>query len=133
MKKFIKSQIDSFNKKTYKKSDLLKNNVSGNLLKIEIKNNKMIYDKKILENNRLNRKNDIIIILQKMLDKYQVRDTILLLTFVDGYLWKEDIPVFNFIVPIGKQGLIFPNFDIYNYSIKDKTYNFDEIKNVIQK
>jgi hypothetical protein len=37
MKKFIKSQIDSFNGKTYKKIDLLKKNNTF-LLKIQIKN-----------------------------------------------------------------------------------------------
>ena len=80
MKKFIKSQIDSYNGKTYKKSDLLKIN-ENILLKIEIKNNIMIYNKKILENDWSNRKNNIVIILQKMLEKYKIKDTIVLLNF----------------------------------------------------
>ena len=139
MNKFIKSQIDSFNKKTYKKSDLLKSNLLENLpmlFKIQIKNNKIIYDKTVLEgslNEGLNRKKKMIYILQKMLDKYKVRDTVLLITFVDGYFWKEDIPVFNIALPIGFQGLIFPNFDIYTFSVEGKEYNYDEIKNIIQK
>ena len=82
MKKFIKSQIDSFDKKKYKKIDLLKKNNTV-LLKIQIKNNKLIYDKKILENDWSNRKKNIINILEKMLDKYKVQDTILLLNYLD--------------------------------------------------
>ena len=135
MKKFIKSQIDSFNKKTYKKYDLLKSNLLENapmLFKIEIKNNKMIYDKKLVENDFINRKKQIINILQKMLDKYKIQNTILILTNVDGYFWKEDIPVFNFAVPTGCQGLIFPNFDIYDFLIDSTEYNYDQMKNLIQ-
>jgi len=67
-----------------------------------------------------------------MLDKYKVTDTILIINYSDGYFWYVDIPVFNFALPIGCQGLIFPNFDIYNFSIGDKNYNFDEMKNIIQ-
>jgi hypothetical protein len=102
------------------------------LYKIQIKNNKMIYDKKNIENDFINRKSQIINILQKMLDKYKVKDTILIFNIVDGFFFKVDIPVFNFSLPIGIQGLIFPNFDIYDFPIYDKKYNFDEMKNIIQ-
>jgi hypothetical protein len=141
MKKFIKSQIDSFDKKKYKKSDLLKSNIIEDypmLFKIEIKNNKMIYDTKIVQNVFINikegidRKERLINILQKMLDKYKVKDTVLLLSYVDGYFWKKDIPVFNYAVPIGKKGLIFPNFDILDFKEDGKLYDFDEIKNKIE-
>jgi hypothetical protein len=141
MKKFIKSQIDSFNGKTYKKSDLLKKNLLINapmLFKLQIKDNKIIYDKNVVENvfinkkEKIDRKLRIINILQKMLDKYKVKDTVLILTFVDGYFWKDNIPVFNFALPIGCQGLIYPNFDILDFITDDKEYNFDEIKNKIQ-
>jgi hypothetical protein len=136
MKKFIKSQIDSFNGKIYKKSDLLKKKLLEfipYLIKIKIKNNKLIYDKKIFDNDWANRRKYIVNILQKMLDKYKVKDTVLIINYTDGYFWYVDIPVFNFALPIGCQGLIFPNFDIYNFSIEDKNYNFDEMKNIIQK
>ena len=142
MKKFIKSQIDSFDKKTYKKADLLKSSLLKNapmLFKIQIKNNKMFYDKQIVENVFINKKEGVdrklrlIYILQKMLDKYKVNDTVLILSYVDGYFWKEDIPVFNYSVPIGSQGLIFPNFDIFDFIIDNKKYDFDEIKKDIQK
>jgi hypothetical protein len=77
----------------------------------------------------------MINILQKMLDKYQVKDTILLLNYLDGYFYREDIPVFNYSLPIGDEtmikGLIFPNFDICDYITKNKKYNFDEIKDKI--
>jgi hypothetical protein len=143
MKKFIKSQIDSYNGKTYKKSDLLKNikihQVNPSLIMIKIKNNKIIYDKSLFEGfhtyfeEGLKRKKRIINILEKMLDKYKIQDTILIINYADGYNWKNDLPIFNFTVPIGKQGLIFPNFDIYDFSIEEKLYNFDEMKNIIQK
>jgi hypothetical protein len=137
MKKFIKSQIDSFNGKKYKQNDLLENkNLSSfiSLYKIQIKDNKIIYDKKKIYNyDWQKRKKNVIIILQKMLDKYKVKDTVLIMNHFDGYFWKADIPVFNFIVPIGCQGLIFPNFDIFDFKIEDKEYNFDEMKNIIQK
>ena len=141
MKKFIKSQIDSFNKKTYKKSDLLKSDLLKDapmLFKIEIKNNKMIYDTKIVENvfidikEGVDRKHRIINILQKMLDKYNVKDTVLILSFVDGYFWKIDIPVFNFSVPIGCKGLIFPNFDMLDFKEDGTVYDFDGIKKKIE-
>ena len=132
MKKFIKTQIDSFNGKTYKKINLLENN-NNVLLKIQIKNNNLIYDKKVLQNDLFNRKKNIIIILLKMLEKYKVKDTILLLNYLDGYFYKEDAPVFNFSIPIGEciKGLIFPNFDICDCIIKKKLYDFDEIKDKI--
>ena len=132
MKKFIKTQIDSFNGKIYKKIDLLNKNNTV-LLKIQIINNQLIYDKKILKNDWSNRKKNIIIILLKMLEKYKVKDTILFLNFLDGYFYREDIPVFNFSIPIGEcgNGLIFPNFDIYDYIIKNKLYDFDELKDKI--
>jgi hypothetical protein len=142
MKKFIQSQIDSFNGKIYKKSDLLKKNLlitSPMLFKIEIKNNKIFYDKKIVDNvfinkkEKVDRKIRIINILQKMLDKYKVKDTILIICFVDGYFWRNDIPVFNFSLPVGCQGLIYPNFDILDYYVEDKKYNFDQMKNKIEK
>ena len=143
MKKFIKSQIDSYDKKTYKKIDLLKKykihlEIPALFLLI-IKNNKLIYDKTIFEgfhiyeNEGLNRKKRIINILQKMLDKYKVNDTSLIINYADGYNWKLNMPVFNFSVPIGSQGLIFPNFDIFDFEIQNKCYNFDNMKNKIQK
>ena len=143
MKKFIKSQIDSFNGEKYKKIDLLKKykihlEIPA-LFLIIIKNNKLIYDKTIFEgfhiyeNEGLNRKKRIIYILQKMLDKYTVNDTSLIINYADGYNWKFNMPVFNFAVPIGFQGLIFPNFDIFDFEIEGKRYNFDNMKNKIQK
>lgn len=138
MKKFIKSQIDSFNKNTYKKSDLLNYVFPANfdtkkIFKIQIKNNKMIYDKKLLENDLFDRKKQITTIIQKMLDKYKIQDTILMLNIVDGYVYDFDIPIFNYALPVGCTGLIFPNFDLFDFSIEDKKYNFDEMKNIIQK
>ena len=46
-----------------------------------------------------------------------------------GIFWIDDLPVFNWAIPSGKQGLIFPNFDLLNHKIKEINYNFDEIKN----
>jgi len=143
MKKFIKTQIDSFNKKTYKKSEILnKINIHQeipSLFLITIKNNKIIYNKTILEgfhiyeNEGLNRKKRIIYILEKLLEKYKLQDTCLIINYADGYNWLSQLPVFNFAVPVGCQGLIFPNFDIFDFSIENKKYNFDEMKNIIQK
>jgi hypothetical protein len=149
MKKFIKSQIDSFNGKKYKQNDFNKSNFLNNiknyknfpsLFIIKIKNNKIIYDKSILEKSYhifgsmgLKRKYEIINILQKMLDKYKVKDTTLIINYTDGYNWRFDLPVFNFSLPIGCQGLIFPNFDIFNFMFENKKYDFDEIKNKIKK
>jgi hypothetical protein len=45
----------------------------------------------------------------------------------DSFFWREDIPVFNWILPDGFNGLIFPNFDILNATIGNKEYNFDEV------
>jgi hypothetical protein len=138
MKKFIKTQIDSFNKNTYKKIDLLNYVFPANfnksmIFKIQIKNNKMIYDKKLLENDLFDRKKQSITIIQKLLDKYKIQDTILMLNLVDGYIFDLDIPIFNYALPIGCKGLIFPNFDIFDFNLDDKKYNFDEMKNIIQK
>ena len=50
-----------------------------------------------------------------MLDKYKVNDTSLIINYGDGYNYKFNMPVFNFAVPIGVQGLIFPNFDLFDF------------------
>jgi len=143
MKKFIKSQIDSYHKKTYKKIDLLKKYKIHveipSLFLIIIKNNKLIYDKTIFEGfhtyyeEGLNRKKKIIYILEKLLEKYKIQDTGLIINYADGYNWKNNLPIFNFAVPIDSQGLIFPNFDIFNFEIERKEYNFNEMKNKIEK
>ena len=52
MKKFIDSQIDSFNGQRYNKLDLLKDNLLDSapmLFKIKIENNIMIYDERIIQ------------------------------------------------------------------------------------
>ena len=47
----------------------------------------------------------------------------------DGYYWKKDIPVFNISIPLGKQGLIFINYDILRFYINSTTIkNYDQIK-----
>ena len=63
-----------------------------------------------------------------MLEKYKLNDTILLINLTDGYYWKTDIPVFSFSVAQGKQGLIFPNFDMCYFDLLKK--NFNQLKKI---
>ena len=131
MNEFIDKQILSFNNKKYNllpehKAILKKYPL---LVLIIIKDNK-IYEKKHRDtkvkyiNNRLKY---IDFIFSLFFTKYKIEDTYLFINLADGFFWREDIPVFNWILPDGFKGLIFPNFDILNATIGNKEYNFDEV------
>ena len=131
MEEFIDKQIMSFNKKKYnlitEHKEIL--NKYPFLVCVIIKGNK-IYEIKYRETkirHLYDRTNYIDIIFTYFLSKYKIEDTYLFINMSDGFFWREDIPVFNWAIPDGKNGLIFPNFDILSAHIGDKKYNFDEI------
>ena len=129
MNKFIESQINTFNSKRYNIYQNINNiKLNNNLLVIEIKENKLIID---LEDDFLCRKKNIKLIFEKLLKKYKLKDTIILIHLRDGYYWKSDLPVFNFAVPFGKKGLIFPNFDFCDFDLLQS--NYDQLKNKFKK
>lgn len=124
MNKFIDSQINIFNSKKYNIYQNINTiKLNNNLLVVEIKENKLIVN---LENDFLGRKKMINLIFEKLLKKYKLKDTIILINLRDGYYWESDLPVFNFAVPIGKKGLIFPNFDFCDFDLLES--NYDQIK-----
>ena len=133
MEEFINKQILSFNKKKYnllqEHEEILKKYPL--LLFIIIKDNK-IYEKKHRDTKILYlnaRLKYIDIIFTFFLQKYKIKDTYLFINLSDGFFWRENIPVFNWALPDGFSGLIFPNFDILNAKIGDKEYDFDEVIN----
>jgi hypothetical protein len=135
MKRFINSQIDSFNNKKYDISDY--HNILEKyplLLFIKIKNNKfeshhIQSEVKYIEQRIAGVKS----IFKLLLEIYKLPDTQMYIYVGDMYFWEEDLPVFCWSIPIGIQGLIFPNPDILNYNIKNKKYNFDKVKKKCKK
>ena len=131
MEEFIDKQIMSFNKKKYnllsKHIEIL--NKYPFLVFVIIKNNN-IYEikyKKTKIRQIYDREKKINDIFTFFLQKYNIQDTHLFINMSDCFFWREDIPVFNWVLPDGLQGLIFPDFDILNSFIDDdKEYNFDE-------
>jgi hypothetical protein len=124
---FIKEQILSFHEQKFKLNELrIKAKNNPKLLLIEIKNQKVLCEKKGID--FFDRKKRIISMLLNTLKIYKIKDTILLFNIFDSYYWKDDFPVFNFILPHGKAGLIFPTYDfIQNKFLMD--FNYDQIKN----
>ena len=124
---FIKEQILSFRTTKFSLNDLkskYKNN--HKLLLIEIKNQKVFCHRTAID--FFDRKKRIINMIENTLKKYKIKDTLLLFNIFDSYYWEGDFPVFNFILPHGKKGFIFPTYDfIQNRYLKD--FNYDEIKN----
>jgi len=133
MEKFIDKQILSFNNKKYdlmtKHQEIL--NKYPFLVFVIIKDNKIIETKyrETKIQNIYNRKKYIDIIFTFFLSKYKIKDTFLFINMSDSFFWREDIPVFNWSLPDGKSGLIFPNFDILTVVMGGKEYNFDEVIN----
>ena len=144
MEQFIDSQIKTYNNKKYNISNYEKILYKyPSLSYFEIINNiitRVIYPKSSKNDKLYNARTDNIVdILTLLLKKYSIKDTYFYMHVEDGYFWKVDldlnsiftedvIPVFNWAIPFGKQGLIFPNFDILDHN-KIKKNNFDEIKN----
>jgi hypothetical protein len=126
MNKFIQEQINSYNGKKYNIiTEAIKLKYLDTIFIVNIKNNKVNAN---IDNDMLGRKKNIILILNKMLEKYKLNDTLLLINLTDGYYWKTDIPVFSFSVAQGKKGLIFPNFDICYFDLLKK--NFNQLKKI---
>jgi hypothetical protein len=132
MNEFIHEQIDSYHGKKYKKSDLkIKDD---KIFMVEIKNNKLIYNKNFkVYPATPGRIPKIINILTLLVSKYSITDTLLLIYTADGYFWKKDIPVFNYAGPLGKQGLIFLNFDVLKFLLSDKIIDYDDVKLLCKK
>ena len=131
MDEFIDKQIASFNKKKYKllpeHMDIL--NKYPFLIFVIIKDNK-VYEKKYRDTKirtiMYDREKYVDIIFTFFLSKYKIKDTHLFINTSDGFFWRENIPVFNWALPDGFKGLIFPNFDILTAPIGKKEYDFDE-------
>jgi len=132
---FIKNQLKSFKGKKYKKKVLINEKNYGDrkkdILPIIIKDNKIInqdiknysINKKIYRGMRIR---CTLLLLNELLKRKKIKDTVLLIFHSDSYLWDKDLPTFNYAVPDGKQGLIFPNFDVIYFNYLNK--NFNEIK-----
>ena len=124
---FIEEQILSFNGKKFKLNDL-KNKYENHpkLFFIEIKDQKVLHRK--IVNDFFDRKVRIISMLKNTIKKYKIKDTIIIFHIYDSYYWEGNIPVFNFILPKGKSGFIFPTYDFIENKFL-KNFNYDEIKN----
>jgi hypothetical protein len=125
MDDFINKQIYSFKNKKYKLDNFKKYQYDQKIFFVEIKNQKLIYEKILVDS--YHKKSKIIELLKGTLEKYNLKDTILLFNIENSYYYISDIPVFNFALPDNKQGLIFPTSDFIKFSLLELDY--DEIKN----
>ncbi len=134
MQCFIKEQLNLYHDKyTYHDFNKIK---KPTVIIIQIKNNEIIHkDIKHIDNASIklnDRYVSIIKILQLLVSKYKLNDTILAINHLDGYDYDYDLPIFNFAVPLGKKGLIFLNMDLLNFYYKKNTfYTFNEVKQLI--
>lgn len=127
MNKFILNQINRFKVK-YSCKELIEKYLSiGRFFIIYIHDNiiDLRYDS---SPDFLNRKMLIIKLLKNTLAKHKINDTIIILYYADGYC-NDNTPIFNFALPDGILGLIFPHFDIIN--IKENTLN-NKINSIIK-
>lgn len=119
MNKFILNQINTFKVK-YSCKELIEKYLSiGRFFIIYIHDNiiDLRYDS---GSDFLDRKILIIKLLENTLANHKINDTIIILYYADGYC-NDNTPIFNFALPDGILGLIFPHFDIIDS--KDNTLN----------
>jgi hypothetical protein len=128
MNKFINNQVKIFNGNKFSANDLIKKYLDNYRFCIVYIHNNIIDLKYNISNDFLNRKYSIIKLLKNTVKKYKINDTIFIMYCADGYCI-DNLPVFNFALPDGIPGFIFPHFDIIN--IKGEILN-DKI-NIINK
>lgn len=119
IKEFIKTQIKSFNGKRFlrqsikDKSGKYKHN--GKFL-YEIKNNKCHPDFPLNDVKPDERRYLVYRLLVETLKHHKIKDTIIMVNVTDSYGKTPDIPCFNWAIPDGIPGLIFPHFDTIYFS-----------------
>jgi len=116
-KEFIKKQTDGFTQK-YKREDIVKfyrQHFGDNKALFEIKNGKCIPHCKIDRNNMDSRSTLVYYLLVHTAKKYKIKDTIIVINLADGY-YNGWCPCFNWAIPDGIPGFIFPHFDILYFS-----------------
>ena len=125
---FIHEQIDNYHNQKFDLRKLV-SKYNKRFFIIEIIDNKL---KQLTPRNGI-RIDEIIILLQKVLKKYKVTNTILFINLADGYYYKtNDIPVFNFSLPEGVPGMLFPEHDVINIR-PNRNYNINILHNKIIK
>jgi hypothetical protein len=120
---FIMAQINSFNGKKFSKTDILnlyKKQTNGSRHLYEIKNNKLIlYNDIDTDKTDLSIRSTLVyFLLIETLKKYTIKDTIIIINMADGYHESKSapFPCFNWALPDGIPGFIFPTFDTYYFS-----------------
>jgi hypothetical protein len=132
---FIANQIESFKGQTFSKKDifnLYKNQTEkAKFVVFEIKNNKCIPYNEIDKQDFSLRSTLVYYLLVETLKKYTVKDTIIVINIADGYYYHKSklMPCFNWALPDGIPGFIFPHFDIYHFSSHLITKNINNIIN----
>jgi hypothetical protein len=126
MKTFILNQIKLFKKKYYTR-DLINQYINNNrFLIIEIKDNKInlkyVFN---ISNDSEKRKENYINMINKTLEKYIIKDTIIIIYLADGYSYDNN-PVFNNALPDGYNGLIIPHY--YSMNIDKQRNKFKSYK-----
>lgn len=120
--KFIINQVKTFNGNKYSIQDIIKlykkMNYQGKFFLFEIKNNKCHPFNYIDKTDLASRSTLVYHLLAETLKKYTIKDTVIIINIADGYYFNESIliPCFNWALPDGIPGFIFPHFDIYHFS-----------------
>jgi hypothetical protein len=122
MNKFIDNQIKLFKIKYSTKKLINKYIDNPKYIILEIINNKINLEYA----NNSTRGELFVKIIEKTLEKYKINDTIIILHIADGYSY-DDNPIFNYALPDGKLGLIFPDFNFIKYNLVG---TFDDNKNL---
>ena len=129
MDTFIKNQIQSFKNNKFDLEDLIKKYIDNNrFIILKIVNNKLDL-KYIKHNDILQRRSLFIKTMEKTLENYKIKDSIIILYSCDGYSYNND-PILNYALPDNKLGFIFPAFDFikwdnYNYTFNNVKKSFE--------
>ena len=128
MDAFIQRQISSFGGRRFARPDALDMRKYPNFVRIRIRDNRMEADPVDPKNSILGREAFIFRVVEAMLAHCRVADTTIIVSMADAYYAGDEVPTFSFGVPDGRPGLIFANFDLYDFSVAGEKRNFDEVK-----
>jgi hypothetical protein len=114
---FIADQIAGYDSKRYT-PDALAAVADPKIFMVSVRNNAFefgpVMPEFLRDRHSVHRIREVAALLDRLLAAYTVRDTAFLMNVGDTYYSKTDAPVFNYAVPGGKPGLIFPTFDVLN-------------------
>lgn len=129
MDEFIYRQINSFGNKKFSKEHLIQKYIKYDCyMVIEIKNNNIHVIDPYINKDMHGRKLCFINLLKYILTKYELPNTVLIFYVHDGYSYNNE-PVFNYALPDGVAGLIYPDFSMFDCTTETYDDKINNIKN----